>query len=162
MNRIKGGEKMKKALRLVAIAAVILTLTGCSLFTSVTQTVDYVTAVKTYVERMLELINQAKAQTADGSFATDEQAQKDLIVTLEAIKQEISAFKALTPPKLLADLHQSMLDSSLSIEAAVDIYLEELRGESVDLNRIEQANDKLQQGLGKISTLLGDIQNLVK
>lgn len=154
-------RKCQSIKALMVLLACVLVFSGCSLVQEVTNTLDYANSVRSYVTNMVALTGEARDLTTEGSFLKDEQAREQLITKLVSIKAEITGFKTLTPPELAAELHQSMLDSSLSLEQAVDIYLEELRGDQIDPTKLQAANEHLFQAQDKINSIWTEIQKIV-
>jgi hypothetical protein len=154
-------KKLRSLKGLMILLASIFIFSGCSIIQEVGNAVDYAGSVKSYVTNMVTLTGEARDLTTEGSFIKDELAREQLISKLVSIKAEITTFKTLNPPDMAADLHQKMLDSSLSMEQGVDIYLEELRKDQIDPKKLLKADEHLNHALNQINSIWTEIQNIL-
>jgi hypothetical protein len=145
---------------LLVLVLSLSVLGGCSLVEEVTNTVGYVVKVQSYITNMLGFQDEIAQLTADASALANEETRKQIVTSLEGMKQEITQFKDIVAPDVFKELHQKMLDGNLSLEKAIVIYIEQLNEGSLDPKKIEEANGHLAQGLEKLNAIWAEIEQM--
>lgn len=146
---------MKKWVVIFMISAFLLT-TGCSALDKVNETLNYVNEASDFVGEASKFSNELP--TLINQAVKDPNARQELETSLNNMKTDIADFKQLTPPKVLADLHQQIEDQSKKVEEIIDVYSQNIVEGNIDPSLLESS--KILETINEMSNILEAMEKL--
>lgn len=143
-------------LRLIVLVLFTGLLSGCSLFDSVNQSLNYVTEATTYVSDVSSFAEQLPTLAQDA--ITDPAALDQVTTSFEQMKETINQFSTLDAPAFAQDVHDQLTQYNEALLTDVDAYLLQLKEKTIDLEAIQQS--QIVQTMSDITELMNQIQQL--
>ena len=143
-----------KSILLVFIVSI--GLMGCSIVEEGKNSIDYAQKATDYVNEISAFANDAPALAEKA--VNDSEARKELETKLSEIKQDIPAFKELTPPDVAKDIHQQIVGYNEKLNALIDTAMTKIEEGKVDVEQFK--NSELMQTVDQVRDLKDKVQNL--
>lgn len=138
---------------------ILFVLSGCSLISDVTNTVDYIDEASEYINSMSTFANDAQNLLNQASQSPE--GAKELLNRLIQLRQEMEEFNQLTPPDSVRDIHQQVVDANNEMINAINAYEKGVQNGTVNMASFTQ-NDELIQAIQNINNSLQQLQDLQK
>jgi len=155
MEKIKGGNKMKKIIIGVMMSAIFLVLGACGANNDVKNAATYLPKVVKYAAKLTLFSNQVPliAQQA----VIDPNARIEFEEKLKEMKSEIQTVNALTPPSQLQELHTQLVAANKLLEAGIDQYLAAIKDGKLNQEFVD--NLSITQPIDQITNVINQMQN---
>ncbi|NHN34435.1 DUF6376 family protein [Paenibacillus agricola] len=143
-------------IRLLFMALAIFLLPGCSLLTSVNQSLNYVEEATTYINNATQFAQNIPVLAQQA--VTDSAARASLLKELETMKTKITAFNAMEAPAFAQEIHKQLVVNNEKVIAEINGYLPKINTDTFDFTSL--ANSPMIQTIQEIMQALNQIQKL--
>ena len=115
---------MRKFLGTLLIPLAIF-LTGCQTLEDASNSLNYVSEAKNYIDDLNQFANELPAITE--AAVTDVHSNTQLEELLNDMQSQIEAFNVLDAPSMLEDIHTQIVDQNKNLIHDIEVYLENIK-----------------------------------
>ncbi|KKO55178.1 DUF6376 family protein [Paenibacillus sp. DMB20] len=144
---------MKRKLYRLAMAFVLLILSGCSLVEDVNQSLDYTDEATAFINETVTFANRIPELAQEA--ANNSGAKEKLTEHLENMKQRISEFNQLEAPAFARDIHEKLTGYTDTLSLQINDYLAQIKEGVTDFK-----NTEISQTLQQLQDTLEQVRNL--
>ncbi|MCR8645431.1 DUF6376 family protein [Paenibacillus sp. N1-5-1-14] len=142
--------------RIIILMLVASLMSGCSLFESASQSLNYVTEATTYVKDVSTFAE--KLPTLAQDTVTNSAALDQITSSFTQMKQDITEFNQLDAPAFAQDVHDKLIQYNETFLKEINTYISDLSSGSINLETIAQS--EMMKTMNGITGLLNQVQQL--